>query len=212
MNNIIATDKQIEQILRQIIVIPEQIVDGIVIIDMADTARFVNNSWAAMHGYTITNGLIGRHISTFHTKEQMKTLVADFIEEAKRRGQLAGPIEHVRDNGTVFCSQTKMTTAKDKNGKTIGLIIFAANSDGYGQRQHHPENQTTANQQLQNQINKQKQAENARKEDNNQFEQRLSEHKLQLTAIEKQLQQQITQRRQAEQQLAQFRSIVHKHL
>jgi PAS domain S-box-containing protein len=114
MDDIIAADKQIEQILQQITVIPEQIADGIVVIDLAGTVRFFNPAWATMHGYDAAEELIGRHISEFHTEEQMKTLVADFIEETKRRGQLAGPIEHMRSDGTVFCSQTKMTTSRDK--------------------------------------------------------------------------------------------------
>ena len=68
--------------------------------------------------------LIGKHISEFHTKEQMNALVSDFIEEAKRRGQLTGPVDRVRSDGTVFCSQTKITAARDKEGKVVGLVII----------------------------------------------------------------------------------------
>jgi len=107
-------------------IIPALAADGIIVIDPAGIVHFVNPAWAAIHGYNTTDELIGRNISTFHTEEQMKNLVADFIEEAKHRGRLAGPIERLRSDGTVFCSQTKMTAVKNKEGETIGLVVFAA--------------------------------------------------------------------------------------
>lgn len=207
MNDIIATDKQIEQILQQITVIPEQVADGIVVIDLAGTIRFFNPAWVAMHGYDATEELIGRHISEFHTEEQMKTLVADFIEETKRRGQLAGPVEHMRKCGTVFCSQTKMTTAGDKEGKTIGLVIFAANTTQPALAQRHLSNQTieltAANQQLRYQITEHENTENELKEQRDQLEQRLNQQNTELTAVKEQLQNEITERQQIRQRLKQ---------
>jgi PAS domain S-box-containing protein len=207
MDDIIATDKQIEQILQQITVIPEQVADGIVVIDLAGTIRFFNPAWVAMHGYDATEELIGRHISEFHTEEQMKTLVADFIEETKRRGQLAGPVEHMRKCGTVFCSQTKMTTARDKEGKTIGLVVFATNTTQPAQAQRHLSNQTieltAANQQLQHQITEHENTENELKEQRDQLEQRLNQQNTELTAVKEQLQDEITERQQIQQRLKQ---------
>ena len=207
MDDIIATDRQIEQILQQITVIPEQVADGIVVIDLAGTIRFFNPAWVAMHGYDATEELIGRHISEFHTEEQMKTLVADFIEETKRRGQLAGPVEYMRKCGTVFCSQTKMTTARDKEGKTIGLVVFAANTIQPAHAQHHLNNQTieltAANQQLQHQITERQNTENKLKEQRDQLEQRLNQQNTELTAVKEQLQDEITERQQIQQRLKQ---------
>jgi PAS domain S-box-containing protein len=207
MDDIIATDKQIEQILQQITVIPEQVADGIVVIDLAGTIRFFNPAWVAMHGYDATEELIGRHISEFHTEGQMKTLVTDFIEETKRRGQLAGPVEHMRKCGTVFCSQTKMTTARDKEGKTIGLVVFATNTTQPAHAQRHLSNQTieltAANQQLQHQITEHENTENELKEQRDQLEQRLNQQNTELTAVKEQLQDEITERQQIQQRLKQ---------
>jgi len=207
MDDIIAADKQIEQILQQITVIPEQVADGIVVIDLAGTIRFFNPAWVTMHGYDATEELIGRHISEFHTEEQMKTLVADFIEETKRRGQLAGPVEHMRKCGTVFCSQSKMTTARDKEGKTIGLVVFATNTTRPAQAQRHLSDQTieltAANQQLQHQITEHENTENELKEQRDQLEQRLNQQNTELTTVKEQLQDEITERQQIQQRLKQ---------
>ena len=67
MEDLIATDRQIEQILQQITVAPQQAADGIAVADWAGVIRFVNSSWAIMHGYKTIDQLIGKHISAFHT-------------------------------------------------------------------------------------------------------------------------------------------------
>jgi len=181
MDDIIATDKQIEQILQQIAVIPEQVADGIVVIDLAGTVRFFNPAWVAMHGCDANEELIGMHISEFHTKEQMKILVADFIEETKRRGQLVGPVEHMRSDGTVFCSQTKMSTVRDKEGKT------------------HLSQQT-------NELTAARKQIRQTNTEQTQTTRRLSEQSSQLKTIEEQLQQEFARRIQAKENLAQLQA------
>ncbi|MHC4172428.1 MAG: PAS domain-containing protein [Planctomycetota bacterium] len=126
MDSIIAAHEQVRQTLRYLTVIPERTREGVVVIDFNETVWFVNTVWAVIHGYESRGELIGKHISIFHTKEQMKTDVIPFIEEVKRRGQLAGPIDHVRRNGTPFPTDTLMVVFKDQAGKAVGLIGFAA--------------------------------------------------------------------------------------
>ena len=125
MDDIIAVHKQVEQTLRHLTVIAERAREGIVVVDLNGAIRFVNVAWVAMHGYKSADELIGKQISVFHTKERMKTDVIPFIEEAKQRGQLTGPVEHVRRNGTPFPTEMLMVAFKDKAGKTMGLIGFA---------------------------------------------------------------------------------------
>jgi PAS domain S-box-containing protein len=126
MDSIIAAHEQVRQTLRYLTVIPERAREGIVVIDLNEAVWFVNTAWAVIHGYESRGELIGKHISIFHTKEQMKTDVIPFIEEVKRRGQLAGPVDHVRRNGTPFLTDTLMVVFKDQAGKAVGLIGFAA--------------------------------------------------------------------------------------
>ncbi|TKJ34109.1 MAG: hypothetical protein CEE38_18765 [Planctomycetes bacterium B3_Pla] len=97
-----------EQMLQQITTTSDQVADRIILIDGGGTLRFANLAWAATYRYDTPDKLIGKHVSTFHTEEQMNTLVRDFIEEAIQRGQLAGPVDRVRSDGTVFCSQARI--------------------------------------------------------------------------------------------------------
>ena len=108
MDSIITPYKQVEQTLRCLTVIAEQTGQGIVVTDLNGVVQFVNTAWAAMHGYENRQTLIGRQIGLFHTKEQMKADIIPFIEEVKRRGRLAGPVDHIRRDRTVFPTEMSM--------------------------------------------------------------------------------------------------------
>jgi PAS domain S-box-containing protein len=129
MENVFTAHKQIEQTLRYLSMIAEQANEGIVVVDLDGSLRFVNEAWAGMHGYKTKDELIGKQLSLFHTKEQMKTDVIPLLEETKRCGQLEGTVEHVKNDGTVFPAQTKMILVVDEAGEAIGLIVFAADVD-----------------------------------------------------------------------------------
>jgi len=126
MQNVFTAHKQIEQTLRYLSTIAEQANEGIVVVDLDGSLRFVNEAWIGMHGYKTKEELIGKQLSLFHTKEQMKTDVIALLEETKRCGQLEGTVEHIKSDGTVFPAQTKMILVGDEAGKATGLIVFAA--------------------------------------------------------------------------------------
>jgi len=128
MNDMIITDKQVKQILRNLVVTGVQAPGGLAITDLGMTVRFVNPMWAAMHGYNTTDELVGKHISIFHTKEQMEADVTPFMEEAEHRNQLAGPIGHLRSNGTIFGTRTKFIPVRDEQGNVIALVVLAADT------------------------------------------------------------------------------------
>ncbi len=205
MDYITAGRKQAEQTLRYLTVIAERAMEGIVVFDLSGALRFVNAAWATMHGYEAGHELIGKQISIFHTKEQMKTDVIPFMEETKRRGQLAGPMEHVRRDGTPLPTDMLMVVFKDEAGKAMGLIGFATDLTEhertkdelkrYRNRLEELVKQqtvelTAANEQLQNQI-----AEHER------AEQHLKQQTAELTAANEQLQNQIAEHERAEQRL-----------
>jgi len=126
MNDIIAVHKQIERTLRRLTVIAEHAREGIVVLDLNGVVQFVNSAWAVMHGYETTTDLIGRQVSTFHSKEQIKTDVITFIEEAKHRGQFAGRLGHVRKDGTPFLTEMLMVVFNNDADEAVGIVAFAA--------------------------------------------------------------------------------------
>ncbi len=218
MDDITAAHEQGEQALRHLTVIAERAREGIVVVDLNGALQYVNTAWATMHGYEAGHELIGKHISIFHTKEQMKTDVIPFMEETKSRGQLAGPVEHVRRDGTPLPTEMLMVVFKDGEGKAAGLICFATDLTEHERtkdelkryRNHLAElvkqqtaELTATNEQLQNQIAAHEPIQNKLQEHRNQLEQRLTQQTTELTAANEQLQNQIAEHEQAEQRLKQ---------
>ncbi|MHC4149302.1 MAG: PAS domain S-box protein [Planctomycetota bacterium] len=118
-------NRRVEQVLWCLATVAEDVSEAVAVVDANGVVRFVNSAWARMHGYEGRSELVGKEICVFHGEEQMRSDVEGFMEEAKRRGQLAGPVGHVRKDGTSFSTETKMTVVHDKSGEGIGLAVFA---------------------------------------------------------------------------------------
>ena len=177
MHNTIAMHKQVERILRCLVKITEDASEGIAIVTLNGTLRFVNTSWATMHGYDSPQELVGKRIDIFHTDEQMKTDVIPFMDETKHRGQLSGMVEHVRKDGTSFPTYMKMTIVTDDNGNPIAIIIFTTD------------------------ITEQKNAMDELRQRCQRLENHAEELTGQLSAVNKQLQRELAQHRHSEEQL-----------
>ena len=100
--------------------------EGIAIADLNGSLLFLNEAWCVMHGYKSRDELIGKHLSLFHTKEQMKTNVIPLLEKTKQCGQVDDTVKHIKRNGKVFATRTKMFSMGDGTGMVTGFIIFAA--------------------------------------------------------------------------------------
>jgi len=213
MQDIIAAHKRIERTLLCLSKITEQAQEGIAVIDLAGTIGFVNSKWAKMHGYNSARELVGKQISVLHTEQQMKTDVIPFITETQRRGQLAGPVEHLRKDGTRFITEMKMTLARDEQGKAIGFMCFALDiterkqAEGQWEKLHTElksriERQAgeleAAGEKLQQQTAEREQAEKVWQEYQSELEGRLEQQAAELTAANEKLQREIAGRKQAE--------------
>jgi PAS domain S-box-containing protein len=210
MHNIIAAHKRTVRALWCLAKITEQAGEGIAVLDLNGTIQFVNATWTKMHGYNTRHELVGKQISAFHTKEQMERDVIPFIEEAKRRGQLTGPIEHMRKDGTPFFTEMKMTVVGDESGQSIGLISFVTDITERKRAEERLKQQTTeltaTNEKLQQQVGEREQAETQWQGHRSQLEQRIEEQTTELTATNEKLQQQVGEREQAETQWQEHRS------
>lgn len=122
--SVFSDPKQLEQMLRHLGMISEQLDQGVVIIDRSGIIHFVNTAWARMHGYKNSDELLGKSLSLFHTKEQMQQVKA-FANQTKRRGRYIDELPCVRGDGTEFVAQTKMVVLKDRRGRFSGFLVYA---------------------------------------------------------------------------------------
>ena len=210
MHNIIALHKRIMRALWCLAKIAERAGEGIAVLDLNGTIRFVNAAWATMHGYNTRHELVGKKISVCHTEEQMKSDVIPFIDEVKYRGQLMGPVEHIRRDGAPFLTKTKMILVRDESGKGIGLISFITDITESKQVEKRLRQQAAesiaANEKLQQQISQHEQAEVKWQQQHSRLEQRVAEQAAELTAANEKLQHEIAARNQKEDELQQYRN------
>jgi PAS domain S-box-containing protein len=116
--------KEAEERLIEYRIAVEQSADGIALSDLAGNIRFVNEAWARMHGYSVGE-LIGRHLSVFHTREQMESQVSPFNQRLRQTGSQEGEVWHVRSNGEVFATWMTTTLLKRADGEPFGMFAFA---------------------------------------------------------------------------------------
>jgi PAS domain S-box-containing protein len=99
--------------------------DGIAVADMEGRIQFVNLAWAKMHGWS-KEELLGRHLSIFHTKEQLENDVVPFNENVFAKGSWAGEVGHVHKDGTIIPCWMSTVLLRDADGKVTGLVGMAS--------------------------------------------------------------------------------------
>ena len=109
----------------------EQITEGIAVSDLDGNLLFVNNAFAAMHGYT-QKELVGKHLSLFHAPEQMPA-VEEANQQVQRTGEFSGEIWHARRDGEVFPSLMQNSLIRDDAGRPIGMITTVRDLTEYKQ-------------------------------------------------------------------------------
>jgi PAS domain S-box-containing protein len=117
----ITARKQAQEALLRLEMAVEQSIDGIAIPHLDGNIQFVNRAWAQMHGYSVDE-LQGKHLSIFHTEEQLQKDVIPFNEKVMETGANQGEVGHVRKDGTTFPTWMSTTVLKDKEGKPVGLV------------------------------------------------------------------------------------------
>ena len=98
----------------------EQAADGIAIVDLEGNVLLLNDAASQMHGYTSAE-LLGKHLSVFHTPEQMPAVEAS-LRQLRETGQFKGEIWHARRDGSVFPSIMHHSMLRDETGKPISMI------------------------------------------------------------------------------------------
>jgi len=112
--------KRTEEELRLLSSVAEQSTEGMAVVDLEGNLLFVNNAFAAMHGYT-ADELAGKHLSVFHTPEQIPSVEAA-NRQIQQTGEFSGEIWHVRRDGTTFPTLMYNSLLRDEKGNPIGMI------------------------------------------------------------------------------------------
>ncbi|MHC5116104.1 MAG: PAS domain S-box protein [Planctomycetota bacterium] len=177
MNNMLSEFRRVERTLQRLTIIAEQLNEGVALVDLNGIIHFANPAMVKMHGYLSGKDLISKKINALHTEDQMKTVIFPMIEAVKRKGQVQRNSEHLRSDGALFPTQTKMILLKNETDKTVGIIIFVIDITQYIQRENLLARQISesniANRQLQEKLFECQQVEEQTREHQTQLEQQL---------------------------------------
>ncbi|TPW20557.1 MAG: diguanylate cyclase/phosphodiesterase with PAS/PAC and MHYT sensor(s), partial [Elusimicrobia bacterium] len=116
--------RKAEAELLQVRAAVDQALDAVAIADLDGHIRFANKSWARLHGYEPSE-LTGRHLSMFHTPEQMERDVRPFNEAVARSGSHSGEVGHAHRDGSLIPTAMNTAIYQDADGKPNGLIGVA---------------------------------------------------------------------------------------
>jgi len=116
----VAERRRAQDYLRLLSTAVEQSSEGIAIADLEGNLLFVNSAFATMHGYE-PGELVGKHLSIFHTPEEMSSVEAA-NRQIKETGEFTGEIWHVRRDGTVFPGLMHNSLLRDETDGPIGMI------------------------------------------------------------------------------------------
>ena len=116
--------KQAENELRKFKTISDKAGYGVSIVDLEGNVIYNNTAYGRMHGYT-PGELIGKHLSIFHTEQQMAN-VNRLIEQLNREGSyVAEEVWHKRNDNTEFPILMNGTLVKDENGTPLFMAATA---------------------------------------------------------------------------------------
>lgn len=120
LNRELEERKRVEAQLELLNMAVEQSTEGIMVSNMDGYIVYVNNHLAMLHGYT-KEELIGKHLSIFHTAEQMES-VRIAAERTLKSDQFSGELWQVRKDGSVFPGYVHGTIFRDEKGAPLGVL------------------------------------------------------------------------------------------
>jgi len=108
--------RQAEDNIRKFKTISDNASYGTHIISPNATFLYVNRAYAEMHGYS-PDELVGRHVSSCHTEQQMISVSRGMQEVLRDGGFTPREIWHLHRNGTEFLTLMSGTVIRDEEGQ-----------------------------------------------------------------------------------------------
>ena len=116
----ITARKQTEEELNKFKTITEKAGYGSAISDLKGNLIYVNESFAQMHGYAAKE-IIGKNLSIFHTKEQMRDVTRINKQLIQKGSYVAEEVWHKRKDGSVFPTLMTGTLIRGRKEKSLFL-------------------------------------------------------------------------------------------
>ena len=117
------TERKLKESQEQLTLISsavEQTTEGVAISDVDGILLYLNRAFANSHGYE-PEELIGKHLSIFHTLEQLPEVERANLQ-IQNEGWFSGEIWHKRRDNTVFPTIMNNSILRDDRNNPIGMV------------------------------------------------------------------------------------------
>jgi len=112
--------RQAEEQIRSLVSAVEQSMDGVAIGDAKSQLLYVNDAYARMHGYRCEE-MIGMKAADLYARDQMDRYETIFAQ-IRKDGSYAGPVWHIKKDGTDFPCYVSVTLVKSDRAEVTGTV------------------------------------------------------------------------------------------
>lgn len=113
-----------ESYMRMLALAIEQSASGVAMADLNGTIRYVNPSWARMHGYSDSE-LVGKSLTIFHSPQQLNDEVMPFNARVMAEGVQSGEVGHVTRDGIEFVTRMSTKLLRNHDNEPYALLATA---------------------------------------------------------------------------------------
>lgn len=117
----VTAQRALERQVNRLATVVDQSMVGIAIADLAGNIEYVNRAWLEAHQLEDTPSVLGRHLSIFHTEEQLRRDVEPFNADVLAKGRDVAEVGHRRRDGTEFPTLMTTTLLRAADGEPCGL-------------------------------------------------------------------------------------------
>lgn len=107
LNSEISEREKIEEQTRLLATVVEEATEGICITNLDGLITYVNPAWLEMHGFQLTDKVVGQNFKIFHTEEQYKNDVVACLKKVRTQKGCYAEVSHLHQDGSFF--NTEMT-------------------------------------------------------------------------------------------------------
>ncbi len=125
LNNEISERAKIEEQTRLLATVVEEATEGICIITLDGMVTYANPAWLEMHGFQLTDTVVGENFKIFHTEEQYNQDVIPCLAKAGAQQECSAEVAHLHQDGSTFDTETNILLLDAKKIQNPCMVILA---------------------------------------------------------------------------------------
>jgi len=125
LNSEISEREKIEEQTHLLATVVEQANEGICIITLDGIVNYVNSAWLKMHGFQLTDTIVGQNFKIFYTEEQYKNDVTACLDKVRTQKWCSSEIAHLHQDRSTFDTEMNIILLDTEIVQTPCMVALA---------------------------------------------------------------------------------------